>query len=83
MHLLLIILVLVFTFPLLARIAGSILSIVFWLVVAGTVVAIVEVAFQSTRSIGFGSMSSVSDSEFRHTAVAKNLGLNEGVTAPV
>ena len=45
MHLLLIILVLVFTFPLLARIAGSILSIVFWLVVAGTVVAIVEVAF--------------------------------------
>jgi hypothetical protein len=41
MHLLLIILVLVFTFPLLARIAGSILSIVFWLVVAAAMLAIV------------------------------------------
>jgi hypothetical protein len=42
MHLLLIFLLLVIAFPLLARLVGSIVRLMFWLFVASTVVAMVK-----------------------------------------
>ncbi len=45
MHLLLIIVLLALAFPFFARLLGSIVSVMFWLIAVGTIVAIVSAIF--------------------------------------